>query len=35
MVCNGLTGIAAYGYAYYSKTLQYGKLNYLQLIFSQ
>jgi hypothetical protein len=32
MACNGLTGIAACGDAYYSKTLQCGKLNYLQLI---
>ncbi|MDB5087770.1 MAG: hypothetical protein JWR09_1764 [Mucilaginibacter sp.] len=29
MACNGLTGIAAYGDAYHSKTLQCGKLNYL------
>jgi len=34
MACSSLNGIAAYGDAYYSKTLQCGKLNYLQLIFT-
>ena len=35
MACISLAGIAVYGDAYHHKTLPCGKLNYLQLVFTQ